>query len=558
MNKQSNCVELRYNSFATAIADINSGTIENAVSDNEAASVKVCTDSIGQKIVILLSDNSVETQINILRDIHLVLNGKTLALNTPDACLYFGIETVCSIDGNVAGSSITKNCDGTSATMVICCGKKLSVHGGTLGMTGNFSEYGLVFKVDAGTLDLYECVATSENTNNVNGAARVIYSQESTEVNVYASILTTVSEKRGYTMYVQGNLSVNRSNVVTRLLTNEVTNTSSCGIMVGDTSSVEITKSNITSHSSTAWINGINNRGSINLCKTTVAVESVDGYARCIVNSGAMNIEDTTTTAFSQNAYASGIENTNSITANRIAVNSNSAGTETASDGIRNTGTLFIANSKVLADAPGDNANEENATGIFNGGTAVIIHTDVTGTLSGVQNNGKVYAEGGIFTGFSHGGFYFCQGADGIAYVNDAVLRCGHYEGVHTEIFSGNTVEPYGSFYVGGGQGVENVEAYLDGCTIEGPSYYAFIIRSTDGEKNNTVNMSNCEVLGNRVARIDTVATDENGESYATNNWLNIGIQTNLTAEKINNPDNATFTGEQYRKSRAYFMTQVS
>lgn len=204
-----------------------------------------------------------------------------------------------------------------------------------------------------------------------------------------------------------------------------------------------------------------------------------------------------------------------------------------------------ISNSKIVADARGDDADEPCGVGIKNAHVLFLKDTVCFGTHSGVQAGpgAKTYISGGVFTGHSHGGAYFSHGTDGEAFVKDAILRCGNYEGIFAEAFSeGNTTDnlALAGFYVGGGvgEGNNNVTVYLDGCTIGIPGKTAFVIRGSSGEQNNTVNISNSTIVdGALPIRVDN-ATHK----------LNVGIGGNITADKIDNPQWAEFTGELYRR----------
>ena len=206
--------------------------------------------------------------------------------------------------------------------------------------------------------------------------------------------------------------------------------------------------------------------------------------------------------------------------------------------------TLIVDNSVVFVDAPGDGADEELSVGIQNKGILFLTDTNVSATQMAVstQEGSKTYVSGGTFTGYSHGGFYFVHGADGEAFVNDAVIRCANYEGQFTDIFSGDTVAPYGGFYIGGGTNECNSDmtVYMDGCTIGTPTYSGFVMRATDGEANNTVNLSNCTINAATI-RVDG----------GTGHLLNVGVGTNITESMISTPAQASFTDELYRKKHA-------
>ena len=252
-----------------------------------------------------------------------------------------------------------------------------------------------------------------------------------------------------------------------------------------------------------------------------------------IVSGAKVTVEDSSIIANSQKGYATGIKafdgsSTDLIDAT-ISVVTNTDGSLSAAIGVLNHAgaTLRVDGGKILADAPGDSTPEDYAIGVENGGVCHLKNANISGTHSAVRNdaNGKLYVDGGLYTGYSHGGFYFAHGADGVAYVNDATLRDGHYEGIFTDVFNGSTegVEILGGFYMGGGTGDNhsNMTSWLDGCTFD-VTNRAFVLRGTDGETNNTVNISNSTVLdaANHPIRIDNDTMR-----------VNIGIGGNITPD---------------------------
>lgn len=103
-----------YSSLASAITDINNGTKANAITDISTAKVKVFTAHTGKLTVMLLDDVTESVQIDINKDIELVLNGKTLSFSTAGAYLNFAAGSNCAINGEVEGSKIVKNLSSAS------------------------------------------------------------------------------------------------------------------------------------------------------------------------------------------------------------------------------------------------------------------------------------------------------------------------------------------------------------------------------------------------------------------------------------------------------------
>lgn len=213
---------------------------------------------------------------------------------------------------------------------------------------------------------------------------------------------------------------------------------------------------------------------------------------------------------------------------------------------IFNRATFIATNSNLHGDAMFDDADHPCADGISNYGMAILNNTNVTGTINGFSNNvgGQAYINGGTFTGHSHGGFYLAHGIDGIAWINDAVIRCGNYDGIfdysgNVVSESGQSVAPLASMYLGGGEyeNNSNITAYLDNCTFDGPGGYSLVLRGSDQETGITVNISNSIIANEKPVRIDN-----------STHKLNVGIGGNITTDNIDYPQYAEFNNNLYRK----------
>ena len=58
----------------------------------------------------------------------------------------------------------------------------------------------------------------------------------------------------------------------------------------------------------------------------------------------------------------------------------------------------------------------------------------------------KLYVSGGLYTGYSRGGLYFTHGSEGVAYINNAYIREGHYHGIFADLFVSPEVTAGGGF----------------------------------------------------------------------------------------------------------------
>jgi hypothetical protein len=398
-----------YTELSTAISDINNGVTTNSITDMSAAKVKVFPADNGRTTVMLLDNVSESVQIDINKDIDLVLNGKTLIFTQSGAHLRFENGTNCIIYGEIDGSRIEKYVQETTINeYVINSVGILEINGGDYYLEIGSSVANICIRVDP----LCEHITM----NNCN-----------------------ISNK---------NTGTTKRNISARVVQNQGLDTH------------------------------------INNCKL----------------------------------YA--------VTSFNHAV------------AITSAGTLYINNSELIADAPDYDASTRDSSAIAldfrDGSNAYITNCIVYGTHSGLQNKGNLYINGGIYGGFCHGGIYFCHGAEYEAFVNDATIRCGYYEGQFD--YSNRESDVLGSFYIGGG--TSNVTSYLDNCIFDTEYGNAFVIRGSSGETNNTVNVSNSTILNNKIVRVDN-------ETHK----LNIGVGCNFTAADVDNPNYAEVTNELYRKN---------
>ncbi len=232
-----------------------------------------------------------------------------------------------------------------------------------------------------------------------------------------------------------------------------------------------------------------------------------------------------------------------------------------------NGATIFVKDSILYGDAPFDDAETPCSDGLRNYGVAFLENTNVTGTINGVTQTAvisegslptELYVKGGIFKGYSHGGFYFAHGIDGIAYINDATTMCGGYDGEFVDYYlkgenniphspSGQKTAPLGAVYIGGGSDISSsdITVYMDNCTF-GDLGYPIVLRGTDGEQNNTLNMSNCKFL-NSTTNNDKYRIRIDNNTHT----LNVGIGNDLSEIGLNQdsiPSRLIHTSQLYRK----------
>ena len=456
-----------YTNLSLAITDINNGNWNNAITDISAAKVKVFTAHNGKLTVMLLDDVTESVQIDINKDIELVLNGKTLNFNAVGAYLNFTSGTNCAINGVANGSKIVKNVSNASASQyAVNTESKLYIKGGTYEITGSGTKNIIAIRMaSAGELlEIVDATVVSEASGNATGLC--IQSQGKT-LNVKSCTLTASSEIASSSIMAMSDITIEYSNI-----------SSSSG-------------------------NGIGKALDLSYC---------DGKEIFVKNSHI--------SATSQNKSAIGID---------------------CDSGTPITPVVTVKDSVIIADAYDCHASTVTAIGISAMGTLICEDCDVRGTHSGIQTSEgcKLYINGGSYNGFCHGGIYFTQGSDGVAYVNDATLTCGDYQGIFD--YSGKTAEIYGCAYIGGGSEARsnNMTIYMDGCTLgtaEGGN--ALVLRGSSGETNNTVNISNSNIVAGGGIRVDN-----------DTHTLNIGIGCNITAANVSAAYPPVMTGKLYRRN---------
>lgn len=454
---------LYYSTLHDAVADT------NRVTDYIDAKVKVFTADNGRTTVMLLDNISENVQIEVNRDIDLILNGKILNLTTAEAVINFLAGTSCTINGEISGSKVIKEEFTTTAkSFTIVTNGTLVVNGGEYSLSGNVNDTFVLFRCPPGAelLKINGCTASIINTN--------------------------INTEKNY-------------------------------------------------------------------------------YTKCIESQSTKTIVQNCTISAQGMMRVAGLQASGDITVERSTLRTKATGntTQTFSVTINNVGNLNIKDSTVFADAADCHTDATYSQGIRSEGTLVCTNVDVHGTHSAVSNHGKLYVNGGTYTGFCHGGFYLAHGSNGIAYINDATILCGNYAGEFD--YSNKDSEIYGAMYIGGGTAAShsNITVYIDGCTIspvKTPSetrHVSIVLRGTSGETNNTVNISNSTITNGSRIRIDNMSNN--------NHKLNIGVGTkilnfysgdnstmelidfsefleNHDPEFINNPELAEFTAEFYRK----------
>ena len=189
----------------------------------------------------------------------------------------------------------------------------------------------------------------------------------------------------------------------------------------------------------------------------------------------------------------------------------------------------FIGYSNYLITDDGK-SYKASSGGIYSTGELTLNNCYAMGSHSGVQAKGITYINGGIYEGYGHGGFYF---SGSTIYAENAISRkCNMIDGYLTDIISNGS-----GMYIGGGGTANNIIVNLNNCTLYGDRR-PIVMRGTDGEQDNTLRMSNCNI---NLDYTETAVRIDNDTHK-----LYLGKGNNFTAEKTSRPSSVILTDEIY------------
>jgi len=466
-----------YVNLSSAIADLNEGNFGRALSDPTGAKVQVVRECDGTYTVRLLDEFSESDTIVVNKDIVLDLNSKPLTFTTMESCLSFGTGTNCCIDAN--GGCIVKDLEGetTGVAYLICAdGASLRVNGGSYFCAGETANQVLAFRAGEGSghLVLEDCTITAENSVS---QAKCIQSQAAV-TDVVNCTVTANGQGVAYGVFTAGQTAIKKSRITINSVNSNATSVRNMG------GHIDIVETQLIASSDTYYAYGIQ------IIQGSVTIENSE-------------VKSITYSEMSVGAYG-------------ISVYEGTS--------------LITKNTTVLADAKGDSAIDGPLSiAISNGGTAYLENVTVNATHSGISSHGKLYVFGGDYTSFCHGGFYLNGDAECEAYINDAIIRGGHYYEDGLLDATALAGDKYGCLYIGGGPDSNNITAYLDGCTFDASDCHrSIIIRGSSGEQNNTINISNSTVMTGTLNE-DAIRIDN-----ATHK-LNVGIGTNINTDSLKN-----------------------
>lgn len=468
----------------------------------DSAKVKVTLAQTGRITVQLLEAVSESVEIEIKKDIDLVLDGKGLTF-TEDGCLNFAAGTDCTICGDVEGSSIEKTivAEAAGRYLIKTNGDHLRITGGSYQIGGYYLEGFMAVRAtsDCKLLEIMDCQVSAVHEGEETDTGVRTIQTEAAETVVKNAMIIAQAKPYAQGVSSMGYISIDDSTITASSVSGKTRAVYGVeGEMVIDTST--ISASAVDSEPSAVWMRGdslVIYGSSLNTSSDNSGTNTV--YGNCELMTVENCVIDAVTCAETAGT-ACGIYVCSSC-------------------------TLKAKDTRILADAKGASAERgPMSLAIFNCGTAFLKDLSLNGTHSGVQNNGKIYVSGGTYTGYCHGGFYFAHGPEGEAFVNDATLRGGCYEGIFDTYYPQNV--RYSALYIGGGseENSSNMTAYLDGCIVDGTdANTSIVVRGSSGEQNNTLNVSNCTLVDTaKWIRVDNDTLR-----------INIGMGGNITAASL-------------------------
>lgn len=173
--------------------------------------------------------------------------------------------------------------------------------------------------------------------------------------------------------------------------------------------------------------------------------------------------------------------------------------------GVSSEGNITLKNCDIravadyVANAAGTNY-ASNSRGVWCKGHLIMENCYVDASHAGVTVQGTVYVNGGKYNGYGHGGIYLAGTAGPHYFYNAEFNWAPMQDGSVSDIVAGTNGA---AFYVGG---TSNQTAYFDNCKFNmvdanGETYkdsvlpfYGIVLRTSGGEKNNYVYISNSYV----------------------------------------------------------------
>lgn len=208
-------------------------------------------------------------------------------------------------------------------------------------------------------------------------------------------------------------------------------------------------------------------------------------------------------------------------------------------------GDVVLRDCSVIAEADYTGSGKKytsHSRGIYTEGDLELNNCYVWGAHSGVTSKGNVTVNGGTYESYGHGSFYLA-GPGTTSYFYDASLKWAPMRtGTVADSIAGTN---NAAFYIGGANGIT---AYFDNCSFQANNAdksYCLILRSSGGESNNCVYVSNSNFSNyNKYAyRTNDVPVERKLITYS-------GIGNTYSGRVFQYIRNGVYTEESYEKSK--------
>lgn len=198
-----------YESLSAAVADINEGVIR--VQRPEGGKVAVTADRSGRAVLRLLEDVTESAQLQIQKDVVLMLDGHSLTF-TGDGCLDFAAGTDCEIDGRLEGSTIQKTLTAEAAGryLIRTAGDHMLARGGAYRIVGYYPQGFMAIRATdtCKLLEVQDCQVTATHEGDqTDTGVRAIQTQAEATVLKNAEV-TAQSGCYAHAVFGQGDIRI--------------------------------------------------------------------------------------------------------------------------------------------------------------------------------------------------------------------------------------------------------------------------------------------------------------------------------------------------------------
>lgn len=491
----NNCTTHYYASLSDAVSDINSSSTAGALTDSTTAKAELITSCTGTITVRALADDILSSTIAIQKDLTLELEDKTLSF-TGDGCL----ELVEGTDITICGGTLqrTISSDATKLYLIQTAGK-LKLDGTVCQISGYHPSGFLTIKATS-TCTLLDISSATVSAIN---------SDEETD-----TLVKAIQTQAAKTIIVQTTVTAEAANSSDSIL---------------GTGSITVNSSTISAHSrnsSSRCIYSLSGNLKINGSTFTAGSEGLNVRTVYIAD-GTATIDGSTINASSDIDHAHAIYLAGgTVTVDSCIISAVTSGEQNvAAQGIYvNSGaTARVKNTQITTDANYYNdTTERRSVAVDNWGTTTLEDVTAIASYTAVWNGGKIYVNGGTYSGYTYGGFVFDHGTNGEAFINDALLRGGDYVGSFD--YAGNGYTTSAMYIIGA-----YTQVYMDNCAFDASkTHRSIVIRGTPGETHNSLYISNSTVedgtLDQGAIRIDNDTM-----------MLYVGIGNNITSDSLKN-----------------------